>query len=192
MITERHINLLPYTKLTEKQIKQLEEWCEMKIETVLFDSYIHPWDINTSVMNEKIITKKNLLFLIETITGEKFGYFLESEIKEKYDYTPEITTEKTFHFNLESTYERLSGPMKFEAKDFEKSGYCLFKQNECCLLTIGDIWLYKEKDKKDSLCTEDNTHFNYHNISHALCGRNPYSDNITFFTPERILIFQMK
>ena len=135
--------------------------------------------------------KSKLLFLIHEEKGEQFGYYLSTQIVETIGYQHVPTDKQSFHFNIQSTFDRLQNPIKFDIVDIEKGGYCLFNQSDISLLTIGDIWLYKKKDRKDCSCSEDTTHFNYNSIQHALCGKNPYSNSITFFNPKRILVIQM-
>ena len=107
--------------LTPSQVKQLEEWTSLKCADIVFDSDIDNWSKDTSVFNEKIIGKKQLVFLIEDEDGEKFGYYLNTKVIESYDKDIE-TDNKTFEFNLESNV-RLDKPIKFEIKDLKKGGY---------------------------------------------------------------------
>ena len=44
--------------------KQLEEWTELKCSEIVFDSNVDNWDKNTSVLNERIIGKKQVAFVI--------------------------------------------------------------------------------------------------------------------------------
>ena len=162
--------------------KQIEEWCQMKIGETLFDSDIDDWSQNTSVFNEKIIGKKQLLFLIEDIDGEKFGYYLNTEIIEKYG--KHIATDnKSFHFNIQSN-GRIQHPMKFEIKNSNWGGYKLFKKTDSYLIFIGNISL-KKKSYKESYCEQDEELFDYHGIENALCGKE-------HFISKRILVIQMK
>ena len=49
--------------LTKKQVQQLEEWTKLKCGDVLFDSTIDKWSENTSILNERILGKKQITFL---------------------------------------------------------------------------------------------------------------------------------
>ena len=70
--------------LTTNEIHQLEEWTSLKCGAVLFDSNNDNWNRDTSVFCDKIIGKKQMIFLIEDTDGEKFGYYLDTEIKNHY------------------------------------------------------------------------------------------------------------
>ena len=101
--------------LSDFQKEQLEEWTGLKIDELLFDSTTDNWSPKTSILNEKIIGKRQLVFLIEDEDGEKFGSYLNTKIVEKY-YQYQETDNKSFHFNLQSN-GRLPKPMKFEIKN---------------------------------------------------------------------------
>ena len=130
---------------------------------------------------------QQLIFLIEDRDGEKFGYYLNTEIIDKYRCDIK-TDDKSFHFNLQSN-GRLQQPMKFEIKDLKYGGYKLWgKSDSYFLIRLGDIWLWKEDCKNESCCFQTEDRFNYHGIKKALCGKvDP-----NYFTPKRILVIQMK
>ena len=71
--------------LTSKEKKQIEEWCELKCGEIIFDSDVENWPTNSSILNDKIIGKKQLVFIIEDDENEKFGYYLNTEIVEEFD-----------------------------------------------------------------------------------------------------------
>ena len=173
-------------KIKEKDQKQLEEWTGLKCSDILFDSVIDNWSEYTSVLNDRIIGKKQLVFLIEDDDGEKFGYYLNTEVIENYDEDEWTETDnRTFHFNLESKDNRLSKPMKFEITDPQKGGCYLSEKSHECLIVLGDITLHKENKKNESCCDQDEDNFDYHGIEKALCGKE-------YFIPQKILVIQMK
>ena len=180
-------NFIKINCLSVEQIKQLEEWTGLKCTDIVFDSNVDNWSEGTSVFNERIIGKKQLVFLIEDEDEEKFGYYLNTEVIEKYDDWIE-TDNKSFEFNLESN-GRLEHPMKFEIKDLKVGGYGLYEKSSWFLIALGDIGLYKENNKNESLCGQNEDKFDYHGIENALCGKIYYPDK---FTPKRILVIQMK
>ena len=178
-----------------QQFTKLEEWTSFKCCRILFDSNIHNWSEKTSEFNERIIGKKHLLFLIEDDKNEKFGYYLNTKLVEEYDEWIE-TDDKSFEFNIESKNNRLQQPIKFEINDPMLGGYYLYdKTNELGkLISLGDVELFKEKNKKKSYCFQNNSVFKYHDIDKALCGRTGYWDRKVrgdTFTPKRILVIQM-
>ena len=148
--------------LNVEQIKQLEEWTRLKCGEVLFDSNKDNWAENTSVFNDRIIGKKQIVFLVESEDGEQFGYYLHTEIIEEYYFLIKTDT-KSFEFNLESKDNRLPGPMKFEIKKKISGGYKLFKKSDDVLITLGDIVLSKENKKHESFCcSHRENRFDYH------------------------------
>ena len=170
--------------LTQFEMKQIEEWTGLKCEDVLFDSNKDYWSQETSVFNERIFGRHQLLFLIEDEDGEKFGYYLNSQLGEKCGKLMPVDN-KTFHFNIKSN-GRLDKPMKFEIKE-RKDGCGLCDDTNVALIVIGNIVLGKDNNRRMSYCDE-NEKFNYHGIEHALCGKkNPQK-----FIPKRIVVLQMK
>ena len=121
---EEYINEI----INEEEQKQLEEWTSLKCTDIVFDSDVDNWSPYTTVLNERIIGKKQLVFLIEDEDGEIFGYYLNTQVVEKY-YDCQETDDKSFHFNLQSN-GRLKQPMKFEIKDLKKGGYYLYEKSE--------------------------------------------------------------
>ena len=178
--------------LNTKQMKQLEDWTKSKCQTVLFDSDIDNWATNSSVFNEKIIGKSKLTFLIEYEEGEKFGYYLNTEVIEEYKNWTK-TDMKSFHFNLESN-GRLKEPMKFEILNVEYGGYHLIDKSDWNgnLIRLGDIILVKQNWKNSSWCIQNNHGFNYHEIEKALCGKEEYEMQRMFFKLKRLIVIQMK
>ena len=179
--------VMKQVNLTSEQVKQLEEWTSLKCSDIVFDSNVDNWSKNTSVFDKRIIGKKRLVFLIEDDRGEKFGYYLNTEVVEKYHQYIE-TDNKSFEFNLQSN-GRLKHPMKFEIKDLEKGGYHLYEKSDDYLITLGDIVLFKENKKNKSCCFQRETQFDYHGTKNALCGKTGWG---TPFTSKRILVIQMK
>ena len=177
--------------LTTEKINQLEQWTGLKCNEILFDSKIDNWSKETSNFNDLIIGKRQLVFLIEDTTGEKFGYYLNTEIIEKYDYVRVGTDNSSFQFNLESN-GRLPGSMRFEIRDI-RCGYCLCAKSSDKLINLGDISLCKENKKNKSYCAQSLSFFNYHGIENALCGKiSSYKRDDQHFTPKRIIVIQMK
>ena len=82
--------------------------------------------------------------------------------------------------------------MKFEIKDLKYGGYELYEKSHDWLITLGDIYLYKENLKNSSNCRQHENNFDYHGIEKALCGKAGYPFGNGCFTPKRILVIQMK
>ena len=181
-------------KKEKEQIKQLEEWTGLKYDEKLFDSAIDNWSQGKSIFNEKIIGKKQLVFLIEDERGDIFGYYLNSTIDKNYNSQQMFSTDKfSFEFNLKS-FGRLNGMMKFTIKD-KSYGYKLFDKTKDKLIQLGDIILYKSNRKQFSYCEQNKDKFDYKDILNALTGRTRYKDEATMkqfiFVPKKIIVFQM-
>ena len=52
--------------------------------------------------------------------------------------------------------------------------------------------LYKDSNKNQSYCEQNNNWFDYHRIPKALCGKEPKKYGYMYFTPKRILVIQMQ
>ena len=175
-----------------KQKKQLEEWTGLKYGNILFDSNVDNWKTNTSVFDNRIKGKKQLLFIIEDNHCEKFGYYLNTRTKNELNKF--ISTDRgSFEFNIESN-GRLKSMIKCEIKDIS-FGYQLFDNNNTILMKLGDIIIYKDNNKSSSYCNQT-SNYNYHGISNTLCGKinilNNYNQQRDFFTPLRIIVIQME
>ena len=167
-------------------MKQIEDWTGLKYGNILFDSEIDNWERYTSVFNDRIVGKKQLIFLIEENEGEKFGYYCNTEIvHQSNEWIP--TDSQSFHFNLFSN-ERLPKPMKFEVINPNCCGYCLSDQSFVYLIEIGDIHLYKVNQKDECYCEQHDDRFDYHGFEDALCGNSPGKP----FDLKKMVIIQMK
>ena len=190
-IIDRKIISMSFYNLTQTQINQIEKWTQLQVMTTVFDSTVDNWSEETSVFNEKINGKKQLLFLIEDEENEKFGYYLNTSIDLHYIGKNRKTDNHSFHFNLQSTNKHLKQPMKFEIKDIENGGYCLCDNNDDYLIYIGDIELFKQNRKYKSYCCQMNEYFNYQGINKALCGKKKNEYGEMCFNLKRIVVIQM-
>ena len=170
---------LPFNEMT-----QLEELIGLKCDEILFDSNKDNWNLNHSVFNNKIIKRKQIVFLIEDEeNGRKFGYYLNTQLIEKYRQWIETDT-NSFLFTIQSN-NQLNQPMKFEIKNMKWVGYKLYEKTNNWLIELGDIKLYKKDSVSKSNCEQNEySSFDYHGIDKALCGKL----NIK---PRRILVIQM-
>ena len=169
--------------MNSKQKKQLEEWIGLKCDDIVFNSKFDNWSQDTSVFNDRIVGKKQVVFLIEDENSELFGYYYNTEVVEKYYW--QETDSKSFEFNLQSKNNRLKQPMKFEIKNLQEGGIYLREKSDDRLIWLGNICLRKENDKNYSFCQQNENYFDYNGIKKALCGEK-------YFTPKRILVIQMK
>ena len=187
---ERYETLDVKNYIELEEFLQFEDWTSKKIRKVLFDSTVDNWGKKTSIFNDKIIGKKQLIFLIEDEDGEKFGYYFNPIIPKNHGSSVAADNE-CFLFNLKSVNQRLSQPMKFEIKNIDFGSLTLFTTFESNLITLSTIGLYKEEMKNDCCCIQNNN-FDYHGIDNALCGKTLQNDKSKYFIPKRILVIQMK
>ena len=181
-------------KIQQKYQNQrwIENWSGLSMGDILFDSNNDDWNINTSVLNDRIIGKKQLLFIIEEEDGEKFGYYLNTPVIEKYGKVIP-TDEKSFLFNLESN-GRFEDCMKYPIKHLEKGGYQLYQNNDEKLISLGAIHLKKQNEKQFSFIFQFNDWFEYHGLKDALCSKtrtNLFSLNDNCFIMKQLLVIQM-
>ena len=177
--------------LTENQIHQLEEWTELQCSDILYDTEVDSWAVNTCELNERIIGKKQITFLIEDEDGEKFGYFHNGIISDEIGVSNPLD-DKTFIFNLESN-GRLQTPMKFEPLILDASGLFLFeKELAGPLISLSEIKLNKIHEKYSSFCGQEGI-FDCKGIENAYCGKAiPLYDGVgNCFVPKRIMVIQM-
>ena len=193
-------NTFEYLKsiITVDQIKHLRKWTGLQCVDIIFDSQNDHWEFERKILNERIIGKKQLVFLIETIFGEKFGYYLNPQIRKKYitPFDPPIQVDKkTFHFNLQSNDKHMNKPMKFEIKNVVNGGYNLIDPEESCtnLIFLGDIILCNKTDQMGSICSQNENSFDYHGV------KNPFNEklndpftNENYFSATRLVIIQMQ
>ena len=187
--TEDHWNI--FYGISPIQKKYIEDWTQLNCKRVLFDSDIDDWNVNSSVLNERVIGKKQLVFLILDTEGELFGYYENTTIKEIYHLNNTKTNSNSFHFNLQSN-GRYKQPMKFRIGNTSE-GYLLFNPNDHNLISLGAICLSKRVYKNKSCCIKEiEWAFSNGYDETSLCGKSMNHREIgETFTPQRILVIQM-
>ena len=85
--------------LWHNQKEQLEEWTKLKCGKILFNSHVDDWGMNTSVFGDRVVERRNLIFVIEDTENNKFGYYLSSKISK---IGKPISDEFAFVFTLEN------------------------------------------------------------------------------------------
>ena len=170
-----------FSFLNTKEIKQFEEWTKKKYKEILFDSNEDNWSVNTSVFDEKIMNKNNLLFLIEDINKNKFGGFLSSTINSFDSY---VTDDNAFLFSLQSN-KKPNEMKKFEIKEKEYAFQLNKKIDKYDLFSFGngfDICIHKKSYINGGYCFQQS--FEYEGISNALI-------NDTEFIIKHFIVIQM-
>ncbi|ELP85293.1 hypothetical protein EIN_085050 [Entamoeba invadens IP1] len=135
--------------LSFDDIKKIEEWTNLKMAHVVFDSSTDSFSMCDSVFANKIENKKNLVFLIQDTTGFVFGGFVGKEIVKKESQT--IEDENCFVFVTES-HGLLKSQMKFKIKEEHKGiaflWYFLDNDQEGLFGFADDIMIYKDGIKE--------------------------------------------
>ena len=179
--------------LTRTEIEQMQKWTNKTMGDVIFDSRIDKWGLNDSVLNRKIEGKGNLIFLIEDNNGEKFGYYLNTQIEQpiqRYEWWMK-TDNNSFHFNLGSN-GRIAHPIKYPIKDTLYGSYQLYKTRQSDrLIWLGDIQL-KKYNKGYSSYQQNMGRFDYLGIQNALCVGETDQYGSVKFIPKTILVIQME
>ena len=163
---------------------------------IVFDSKINNWKQNKSEFDKLIFKKQNLLFLIETNDGIKFGGFISKEIDKMADlkvvnnvfkWENHISDSNAFLFTFKD-----NNPMKFNIKKDKNNDeitFYLFLKEDDWLFQFGyhDIYISKQ-NTKSSIYQDMYCSFNYEGNENALIGKT----GKYCFTPKRILVMQMK
>ena len=171
------------TCLNKNQITTLEEWTSLHYNDILFDSNVDDWSQDTAMLTERIIGKKQLVFLIQDYHDDKFGEYINCEIANE-TLRPKNSDDKAFQFNLES-HGRFQGPIKAEIIDTTR-GYQLFakQQNYSHLICFGTITLIKENFGPCQYF-DGNAIFDYHG------NKNILSKDFSFWL-KRLVVIEMK
>ena len=175
----------------ECHFHQLKRWIYLTSMRIIFHSEFDNWTKDSSTLNDKIVGKKQLVFLIEDTNDELFGYYLDNVVIISYEGI--ITTNRdSFLFNLKSN-GRLPRPMKFEIKDTVYGGYHIYENNNKydSLIGLGDILLLNDNMKNFCCCWQHDDIFNYHGIQNALCGIQLNEQGFGYFTPKRFIVIEM-
>ena len=180
-----------FQELSKEQKNYLEEWTGLQWNAILFDSNVDDWSMKTSKFNERIMGKKQLVFIIQDEDGEIFGFYFNNQVNNKQSWTQSDTN--SFYFNLQSN-GRLPKPMKFKQRNL--SCITIFSSGKETLFTFGDIHLSKENHKEKSYCTDvefqSQSFGDYNGIKNALCGKSIFNGEGKYFFPIRIMVIQMK
>ena len=169
--------------LNKQEEMFLRKWSQKKVGEILFDSYKDNWKKGNSTLFERINGKKNLLFVIEDVNGNKFGGFVHRELSKTMRNKGEIVDSKSFVFSLKEN------EMKYHFSLYGRTAFILCDENDDRLFAFGeghDICVYKEELKKNSYCKKKS--FNY-NSDDSLIS-NTSSD--TVFIPKKFAVIQMK
>ena len=159
--------------MTQKQIKQIEKWTEQRMEQVLFDSQYDNWNQNTSIFDQKIFGKSNIVIAIQLENGDVIGGYI-SQCIDKYNFYIEDVNAFLFKFS------------RFEIKQFYieecKNACGLFPPDLENLFVFGesDIVIRKHDFQNQSYCQPK---------SFDMYGTSLVPDQ--YFVPQRFMVIQM-
>lgn len=86
-----------FYNLNEEQRNLLEKWTGKEMNGIVFDSLTMDCGINTSQLDAKVLSKSQLVFLIEDTNGRKFGGYVNTKIHSVLQW---IYDEKAFVFTF--------------------------------------------------------------------------------------------
>ena len=95
-VERRHKNIKE--KLTKKQMLTIEKMIGRYCDWIIFDSSVEKWEKEKTTFNGIVKKKGNLIFVFETVDGRKFGWYIDSEIRDEGKYTADA---HAFLFKLE-------------------------------------------------------------------------------------------
>ena len=169
--------------IDQQHRKQLEQWTQGTFDAVIFDTNVDDWRIQLSTFQMKTRNTSKMIFLIEDATGELFGYYLDTVMKDVC-YSQNKTNKHSFQFNLNAN-GRLSNPMKYEIIDNYWGGIVLGALHERFLVKLGNIVLNKYEEKESSFIQMNGKPiFDYHGI------RKPLSERL-IFNPRRLVVIEV-
>ncbi|ELP86050.1 hypothetical protein EIN_446470 [Entamoeba invadens IP1] len=166
--------------ISHEEKEALEKFSNSKIKSLVFDSEKDDWAQGSSEFDDKVMGKKNLLFLVEDNNNNKFG----GVFTEKVDRTNEYI-EDTDAFIFSLIRKGKFNPKKFELKsDESKDAFTLCGSRGDYLFAFGgqkcDIAVYK-KGKDGSRCFPNS----------YTESKNAFVDN-NKFTPKSVKVFQLE
>ncbi|ELP94595.1 hypothetical protein EIN_497550 [Entamoeba invadens IP1] len=151
--------------MNESETILIQKWTNLLVEKVIFDSYPST-DKKNNFLKADIVGKSNLLFVIESVDGEKYGGYVKESIHEQGVY---VKDENAFVFTF-NTKGRLESPLMFKMKKecADKAFvFCKQKQRSLCVFGEKDICIGKRK-RGSYYCVQKC--FEYNGIENALTG----------------------
>ena len=176
--------------LTDEEKETIEQWTNMKIDHVLFDTSFDNWSIQSSLFDSIIHLKRSLLFIIEEeFEGIKFGAYINSQISKVNSNlvnSPSlwIPDGNCFLFRCNNVY----GEMKqYDLRnEGGKYAFKLYPNTSPKLFKIGKSDIDIRKERFYSYCYQnEKSSFDYGNKYNCLVEN-------TSFKPKRIVVIKMK
>ena len=170
--------------LSTEEEKKIEEWTQKKVGYLIFNSDVDDWNRRTSAFDEKLLSQKNVLFIVEDTKLNKFGYYYPGVINE---LGRANRTENCFLFILRSN-GRFDEMLKFDQLGNYSGLEIRHSYDKTLFGIIAAFWVDKEKYKKGSYWYYEPHDFDYLDHDHPLGGKG----GSVYFTPKRIVVFGME
>ena len=164
---ERLKGLLEY-----EEIQQLQGWTQRTVGEIVFDTEKDDWDVGTTQINQKLINRSELMFLVEDTEQNKFGFYLSTKIQPNIFDNWVATDSNSFLFSLKSN-GRIDRMMQFELINKGYGYYIYMDQNKPVLFYAGVDFYIGKKSRQDWTKTMQNPqNTNLNGIEYPLTGRN--------------------
>ena len=201
---EEKLRLMKLGKILQlEEMRKIEEWSDLLVDSILFDSLCDNWKQRSvftigSVLEEKIIGKEQVLFLIETEEGNKLGIYINTKIHGNKSF---IKDPNAFLFQFRKDIP-IENTEKIIPQNTNKVLF-IFNQTEEMLFKIGfdDMMVGKENTKYKSYYDEslfDQNKTQTLNSSSSIetnqiiqSVNSMKSSKRKTFVPKRILVIQM-
>ena len=180
-------NLLNTIKLKwnyQREISFLNKWTGKTIKEIIFDSSIHSYEKFESEFHEKVINRKELLFVVKSIDGYLFGQYVQSQIQ-SYGDNSWIEDEKSFIFSFKENIP-IHYPILQKRKE---NAFKLCSKHSNGLFAMGfyDIFIRKHSD----ICTfyqGNDCSFDYNGKCCPIVGKIGFG---TSFKIDHIWLFKL-
>ena len=163
--------------LSSEEMKSLEEWLKKHVVKILFDTNTNNWDKKGCEIEQTILNKKELLFVIETENGQKLGCYINVPITSMNKYIVDSNA-SLFEFVENNGYQFPINTPKYAIKIYP------MKKDELFVIGDGDITIYKKEKKEKCFCKLKS--YRNVNVKEGLIA------NRGKFTVKRICVVQMK
>ena len=178
-LIKRHQQFKDILKLDET--KQLEEWIDLPIDRIIYDSNSEDWSIigrEESVFQQSIEGKENLIFILQN-KKLKIGCYVKKRIEIGFDIYDRfgfmfVFNEKTLKFDCDEEIIKIYHPKK-----------------EKLLKILDDVEIMKRK-KGETIKISDSSTDSDDSDTDSSSTDSDYYDLIDNFTPERMVILQCK
>ena len=178
-----------YNQQIESTMQTVEKWTSKTINQIIFDSTHDDWDVKTSVFDEKIMNKSQVVILIETTSNVIIGQYLNTIINKRAEKINEKWTGSIFDKNS-FVFGNYGGQLKkYHMKQNKSKALDLWPNYHKQLLTMGhnSVYIYKKSVAARSHCQQDDiVTYDFGSTNNALY---PSSNS---FNIRHIIVYQLQ